>query len=397
MPILFWIESSIENVKLAQKIIWENRLRDKTRKLEFKGNTVLIPILNGSNLTNLSQFTLIEREEPSLETYLVSIKNFCKRYSQSNTSCDAWKKLPKIYMKYGNFILLKYTAFIDPSWSALLSEIENDKKDELYNIILNNYKGTRLAQVGFTEKDDLVRKPNCKPLYGDFGIIESDLFDDHFWCTFKQNGLYQTWAPMRTMFSKGNIKEKARVLIFPGLYGATVVDLYIGIGYFAFSYLKAGAKRVIGWDINRFSIEGLYRGAVLNKFSIDINPKSIESNVLLIIFGEDNKYAAKKDLLAGISVTHINLGLLPTSQPTWHIAAQLLDHEKGGYIHIHETTPIAELRELTIYCQKKFSQFLSNTGLDVIISHVEIVKIYSPGILHIVIDLNCKPNSQDCR
>lgn len=52
--------------------------------------------------------------------------------------------------------------------------------------------------------------------------------------------------------------------------GSCAVDLYCGIGYFTFSYLAAGAKTILGWDLNPWSMEGLRRGAVANKWSVDV-------------------------------------------------------------------------------------------------------------------------------
>ena len=79
----------------------------------------------------------------------------------------------------------------------------------------------------------------------------------------------QTWAPKHTMFSRGNIKEKARVLnlakqptagLEPGLENTDpeartmAVDLYAGIGYFTFSY--AASQRIRGPSFAGNSIRG---------------------------------------------------------------------------------------------------------------------------------------------
>jgi tRNA G37 N-methylase Trm5 len=51
----------------------------------------------------------------------------------------------------------------------------------------------------------------------------------------------------------GNIKEKARILGLPKHHlekfptPVTVVDMYAGIGYFSFSYAKAGVDVVLCW------------------------------------------------------------------------------------------------------------------------------------------------------
>ena len=79
------------------------------------------------------------------------------------------------------------------------------------------------------------------------------------------------------MFSRGNIAEKTRILrletLKPERLGASVeetsaVDLYAGIGYFAFSFAKAGVGTVLCWEINPWSVEGFKRGAGRNKWTV---------------------------------------------------------------------------------------------------------------------------------
>ncbi|EXJ94085.1 hypothetical protein A1O1_02478 [Capronia coronata CBS 617.96] len=192
-----------------------------------------------------------------------------------------------------------------------------------------------------TRKQNVLRSPSgLVPVYGDWGKIlprswshgsglgcepcsanedrsrkiitnpSQQNFQEAFWTSTSQHkGITQCWAPLYTMFSRGNISEKARILgvvpkatvqsqsaskpqpdsqspaetfsgtvtqpqsTFPGLTDAEfgeplssidVVDFYVGIGYFAFCYLARGVRRVWGWDINPWSIEGLRRGCEKN-------------------------------------------------------------------------------------------------------------------------------------
>lgn len=103
---------------------------------------------------------------------------------------------------------------------------------------------------------------------------------EELWCTVTQNGIKQTWAPKHTMFSRGNIKEKARVLQLASMPAVgteagtdnsesrtMAVDLYAGIGYFTFSYAASRRVRtVLCWELNPWSIKGLIRGTILNKW-----------------------------------------------------------------------------------------------------------------------------------
>ncbi|EPE07691.1 trna wybutosine-synthesizing protein [Ophiostoma piceae UAMH 11346] len=225
-------------------------------------------------------------------------------------------------------------------------------------------------------EENILRSPTgLRPLHGDFGPAtaalpgrEDDPSDEDlaaaFWVSTKQNGLYQTWAPRWSMFSRGNIKEKARLLAWPGndLAGsrlaiggkggketketkgtkgtkekkvekATAVDLYAGIGYFVFSYAQRGL-RVLGWELNPWSTEALRRGAVRNGWSVKIvrgtdlalPTTEVIGDESIVIFVEDNQRAAQRlaELrgaeMAPLRVTHVNGGLLPTSRPIWRTA-----------------------------------------------------------------------------
>ncbi|TVY58174.1 tRNA wybutosine-synthesizing protein 2, partial [Lachnellula cervina] len=164
------------------------------------------------------------------------------------------------------------------------------------------------------DAENILRTPSgLVTLYGDFGPALSpdhvpgpQDFADAFWVCTKQNGISQTWAPRYTMFSRGNVKEKARLLGFHAasqvegrrrsreeLKRDVAVDLYAGIGYFVFSYAALG-MRVYGWEINGWSVEGLRRGAGLNGWGVravkgdekwHVNE---EGNEKIVVFEEDN-------------------------------------------------------------------------------------------------------------
>src|SRR5205823_2371689 len=145
--------------------------------------------------------------------------------------------------------------------------------------------------------------------------------------------------PLHVMFSRGYVREKARLLAcFRDTLRAgcececvAVVDMYVGIGYFAFSYLAAEAVLVLGWDINRWSVEACRRGAAGNGWraevvspgcngaidvgSIDISDVNAE-NKKIVLFHESNSHAV--DRIVAMKgrvppIVHINLGILPTS------------------------------------------------------------------------------------
>ncbi|RMZ84738.1 hypothetical protein DV737_g985, partial [Chaetothyriales sp. CBS 132003] len=187
------------------------------------------------------------------------------------------------------------------AWTAVYDSLDDEAKQNLFASIAESFcrsgkDVSRIAinaaipsTIGLKDQENRLRSP-CQllPVYGDFGpsslheqtgrATKAD-FDAAFWLSASQDaGISQVWAPRWTMFSRGNTREKARILRhderkFPGMTEkelgtpvgeAEVLDMYVGIGYFAFSYLKNGVKRVWGWDLNPWSIEGLRRGCEKN-------------------------------------------------------------------------------------------------------------------------------------
>ena len=266
---------------------------------------------------------------------------------------------------------------------------------------------------------NILRSPTgLTPLYGDFGPAlpvnhrptEAEL-QSAFWCTAGQNGIYQTWAPRYTMFSRGNVKEKARILELDSLtkerLGRQIqevgaVDLYAGIGYFAFSYVKAGVGKVLCWEINPWSVEGLRRGAEANKWNVYIiksgDPIHLEKyeDARIVVFEENNEYAAAR--IDGIRdrippVKHVNCGYLPSSKDSGETAVKVLD-STGGWIHAHENIAkrdieIRKVEFVGIFQGLATKRFEAKVECE----HVELVKSYAPGVMHCVLDIAITPLS----
>lgn len=236
-----------------------------------------------------------------------------------------------------------------------------------------------------------MRRPKIIPLYGKFSSFDGppetveEGFDEVYWAeasqTVKVNSsssntkdrtVHYIWAPMyvrapvveirttfrlrssqlylqrQTMYSRGNGSEKARTALFPNVQGSTIVDLYAGIGYWAFPYFAAGAERVYACEINPFSVEGLRRGATKNGKipcqTMTLPPKDYpatpvdlpSSDTKLVILPFSNHlglpyYDSQAD--------HVNLGLLPDARDGLWTAVCALK-PTGGRLHVHE-----EIRE----------------------------------------------------
>lgn len=389
------------------------------------------------------------------------IQNYVDRHlspdllSSYNLSSESLaSSLPKRYTIYQPLLLLPANFFSSPpGWSALYTSLNDDQRQALYASIATSFSrmgvthiaiNAPIAPTDHSGYENRMRSPTgLVPLYGDFGPRSESGHEEQpstsdleaaFWVRAVQNsGIVQTWAPLYTMFSRGNITEKARILgqgaRFDGMdehslkgdkvQDISVVDMYAGIGYFVFSYLKRGVKRVWGWEINGWSVEGLRRGCIENGWGckvVRVNDdgtlegglqelvNGLQDTDRVIVFHGDNRFAANtleaikrmtEDKGTWNSVRHVNLGLLPTSKPAWESACRMLDRRKGGWIHVHENVDIQQIdqkKEEIIHefrRQKAAVDEESDSSPEAIVQchYIEQVKTYAPGIMHCVFDI----------
>ena len=125
--------------------------------------------------------------------------------------------------------------------------------------------------------------------------------------------------------------------------------------------------------------------------------------VRLVVFQGDNKWAkgvmeairllvdkepaGRKSWLA---VRHVNLGLLPTSQMSWDDAVDMLDEQRGGWVHVHENVDVREMEQKKDAVVQHFRAYLGGR-MTAHCSHVEQVKTYAPGVMHCVFDMHIAP------
>lgn len=265
-------------------------------------------------------------------------------------------------------------------------------------------------------RENVQRRPGISPLYGEFGsFVTSEPtardFENAFWVSTRQNGIVQVWAPLYTMFSRGNITEKARLLTLPSITrceGYTAVDLYAGIGYFAFSYVKAGCGLVVGFEINPWSVEGMRRGAEKNGWGVRVVTGCGEvaevtdalegsTNTKLVVVQMSNEVApvlVEKLREHAPPVRHVNLGLLPTSRGAWRTAVQCLSPEEGGWLHVHENFAVKEINEKAAEATEeilRMARDLHGQNWRTQLEHIEKVKTYAPGVMHCVLDIRVSP------
>ncbi|KAG9239167.1 tRNA wybutosine-synthesizing protein-like protein [Amylocarpus encephaloides] len=386
--------------------------KEKSTKLAAKQDRAKTPKLKPTNPI-----------EDAITSWIPSLPAELAVRTQAIAS-ELLKTAPKRWVVYPPMVLLPSGSFegeawmgvqhaaresIDEVWLKILTTVgRREGKGLLTHLAINN--GIPLNYGGADE--NILRTPTgLRILYGDFGpslspsaIPTSEHFEEAFWVSARQNGITQIWAPRYTMFSRGNIKEKARILDFHhGTFGErkrgkellkeeAAIDLYAGIGYFVFSYVKMGMSSVVGFELNPWSVEGLRRGALANGWSIRVVKDGEEWNSdgeMITIFQEDNAIALKRSQGATGSwlrkITHVNCGLLPSSDGSWDTALGFLT--RGGWLHLHENVGVNDIdtRKGAIEAILSKNQRLRET--EVKVEHVELVKTFAPGVWHCVFDV----------
>ncbi|QPC75964.1 hypothetical protein HYE68_006716 [Fusarium pseudograminearum] len=338
---------------------------------------------------------------------------------------DLLASAPKRFTVYEPMALLPTGSFTSQSWTTLLQKVGKDACQKLWSGILEQIslqgkdtlthlavnEGIPLQKAGVEADENVRRSPSgLRTLYGNFGPQDAPAeepsqndFDKTLWASTKQNGIFQTWAPRWTMFSRGNVKEKARLLDMGNktLKGSWAVDLYAGIGYFVFSYARLG-MRVLCWEINPWSVEGLRRGAVANRWSVRIvqgddlalpTEKIVDGGEQIIVFLESNEKALARIQSLQSSriaqdVRHINCGFLPTSEPTWRDTWDISAPAGETWLHLHENVGANDTETRREEIQRRFDDWRQGTDRAAKVEHIEQVKTFAPGVWHCVFDVH---------
>jgi tRNA wybutosine-synthesizing protein 2 len=409
-----------------------------------------------------------ETNEPRLGPIQEAISEWLETLTElllrktGTTRSDLVEHAPKRWSIYEPMLLLPSGSFQDTAWRALLQHPDETNLSCLWRGILHavwkKEGGKELTHLAincgiplkqsshsvpipsaspFTSQENILRSPSgLVLLHGSFGPPLSPSaalaptaqdFAAAFWVSTKQNSIVQTWAPRHTMFSRGNIKEKARVLSFhspfPGPAAAaargrvtleergkaTAIDLYSGIGYFAFSYAAAGFGRVVCWEINPWSVEGLRRGCLKNGWSCQIVRESelerpaeeiLRDDANVVVFEESNERAAGRmeaikeweNAMGGRmlgDVLHVNCGFLPSSEASWRSAWRLVCKSRSAWLHLHENVSVYNVENKRKEIEKVVGKWAMEEGTSQVeVEHVELVKTFAPGVWHCVYDVH---------
>ncbi|QLL30399.1 hypothetical protein HG536_0A02160 [Torulaspora globosa] len=335
------------------------------------------------------------------------IVGFTRRFLESE-GCEQTEALldclPRRYTIYSPLLLFNHSthrSFEHPAWRSYFSEVGEAAKAKYFRQMLAQLFPPEISHVATNMpivETDVMRRPfNIAPLYGTLlspqagavGQLRADPqpadFDRTLWCHVVQNGIHQLWAPMFTMFSRGNIKEKKRVLdVFPEIEGNDVVDLYAGIGYFTLSYLKRGARRVFCFELNPWSVEALRRGLDANSFSRD----------RCCIYNESNETCVQRiseSSVRDLRVRHINLGLLPSSKAGWPLALAIVSMQQPlpvVTLHIHENVHVSAIDSGSFVAETLNQLAQLNGSYSYAAAHLEKIKTFAPDVWHVCLDVD---------
>ena len=187
--------------------------------------------------------------------------------------------------------------------------------------------------------------------------------------TFQENHVTFCFDPFSVMFSSGNLTERKRMASLD-TKNEVIIDAYAGIGYYTLPLLVHGdVKHVHALEMTPKSLEGLSLGLEMNQV-----------HDRCTIHAGDNKDTLP--LLEGVA-DRVVLGLLPSSEASWKLAARSLK-PSGGCIHVHMNIHENQFANWPEETKKQFEVY---GNWNVFIEHFEKVKSYSPGIWHVVLDL----------
>ncbi len=255
---------------------------------------------------------------------------------------ELMEKIPQRWEFMGNVLVIK-----------LDKEVQNYKSQiaEVYAGILN-VKTVLWDTGGITGE---FREPVHEILCG------SDTITTHL-----ENGIRYNFDAARLMFSSGNVDERIRMASVCKS-GEILVDMFAGIGYFTLPMaVHSSPARVLAYEKNPLSFEYLKKNIELNDVGHVIEPHLADCQIA-------EEGIADRVVMGYVGTTH---EFLPK-------AMRILKPD-GGIIHYHETCPNALADERP---RARVMEAASAEGREVNILQQRLIKSYSPGVGHFVLDV----------
>jgi tRNA wybutosine-synthesizing protein 2 len=228
----------------------------------------------------------------------------------------------------------------------LVLKNEPDNLQELLNLPEVN----RIVKLGRINGPK--REPEVEILVGD--NTETIHRENH--CFFKLD-------VAKIMWSKGNTTERKRMANLVE-DGETIVDMFAGIGYFSIPIaVHSNPAKIYSVEINPVSYGYLNENIVLNK----------AEGIIESIFGDCREVAPKN------IADRVLMGYIGNTHEYLDAAMEIV--KPGGIIHYHESVPDK------LKFERPPQRIIdAANGRNVEILNRRIIKKYSPGVYHVVID-----------
>lgn len=278
--------------------------------------------------------------------------------------------IPSKWEALGDLIVLPLDAFANGAWIEALGGATKAQANQLWAAVAHALGGARLARQDHISDNEL-RSPRVEMLAG-----------ESTWVEFSDYGVHFGFDASKVMFSSGNVTERHRIGSID-MKGETVVDAYAGAGYYTLPMLvRSQAGHVHACEMNPASIEGLKWAAAKN---------GVEGQ--LSVHEGDNQATLPK--LVGVA-DRCHLGLLPSSEAVWQHALACLK-PTGGWLHVHMNVEKEKVQSWSDETVQKLDEMARVLGRNWSIEakHIERVKSYSPGVLHVVLDVQCVPDRSE--
>ncbi|UTB33652.1 MAG: class I SAM-dependent methyltransferase family protein [Methanobacterium sp. ERen5] len=170
----------------------------------------------------------------------------------------------------------------------------------------------------------------------------------------------------KIMWSKGNTTERKRMSLIPE-DGEIIVDMFAGIGYFSIPMaVHSNPKQIYSLEINPVSHGYLCENIKINKVDGVVKP----------ILGNCRE-VAPKDV-----ADRVLMGYIGNTHEYLDVAMDAL--KIGGTLHYHESVPDNIKFKRPV---ERIIEAATTAGRgDVEILNARIIKPYSPGVYHVVVD-----------
>ncbi|MGB9927656.1 MAG: class I SAM-dependent methyltransferase [Methanosarcina sp.] len=324
----------IREIASREKILDTSR---KIRKLQTAEGTFLeIPVTEDAG-EKVEGFPVLEQENPEFSEKPGSLKGYLKDVlSETELAC-----VPAGWQILGDIIIV------------CIPETLEDKKTKIAEALLSMYPRCRTVVRDFGIEGQF-RQPKRELLIGS----GTETIHKEHGCFFKQD-------VTKVMYSKGNLEERKRMSRLGK--GGVVVDMFAGIGYFSIPMaVHSKPKKIISIEINPESFAYLKENIRLNKVE----------DIILPVLGDCSKLAPQE------IADRVLMGYVGTTYHYLEPAMKTLK-KSGGILHYHETVPE---KLYTTRPQERIKKAAEALGKKVKILETRIIKKYSPGVLHVVID-----------